>query len=54
MGALFGPGSEFRSQSDHACPRPRVDGRFRPTTQANLFALYCGIVPPERLASVRK
>jgi len=53
-GALLGAGSEVRSQSDHAFPDSRVDGRFRPTTQANLFALYSGIVPPERLASVRK
>jgi alpha-L-rhamnosidase len=53
-GALFGPNSEIRSQSGHAFPGPIVDGRFRPTTQANLFALYGGIVPRERIPSVRK
>ncbi len=53
-GALFGPGSEVRPQSGHAFPGPIVGGRFRPTAQANLLALYGGIVPPERLGPVRR
>jgi alpha-L-rhamnosidase len=53
-GALFGPGSEIRPQMGQPFLHPVVDGRFRPTAQANLFALYSGIVPSERIASVRK
>jgi len=53
-GALFGPGSEVRTQSGKKFPGPIVDGRFHPTAQANLFALYSGIVPSKRLASVRQ
>jgi hypothetical protein len=53
-GALFGPGSELRSQLGHPFPGGIVDGRFRPTAQANLFALYSGIVPAERIGAVRK
>lgn len=53
-GALFGPGSEIRPQMGHPFPGPVVDGRSHPTAQANLFALYSGIVPTERIASVRK
>jgi hypothetical protein len=53
-GALFGPGSEIRPQMGQPFPHQVVDGRFRPTAQANLFALYSGIVPSERIASVRK
>ena len=53
-GALFGPSSQIRSQLGHKFAGPIVDGRFHPTAQANLFALYSGIVPLERLASVRK
>jgi alpha-L-rhamnosidase len=53
-GALFGPGSEVRTQSGKEFSGPIVDGRFHPTAQANLFALYSGIVPFKRLASVRQ
>jgi alpha-L-rhamnosidase len=53
-GALFGPNAEIRSQSGHTFAGPIVDGRFRPTAQANLFALYGGIVPSGRFPSVRK
>jgi alpha-L-rhamnosidase len=49
-GALFGPGSVL----GHKFTGPVVDGRFHPTAQANLFALYSGVVPRERLARVRK
>lgn len=38
----------------HLFPGPVVGGRFHPTVQANLFALYSEIVPAERIASVRK
>ena len=53
-GGLFGAGSEIRPQMGHPFPGPIVDGRFHPTAQADLFALYSGIVPAERIASVRK
>jgi alpha-L-rhamnosidase len=53
-GALFGPGSEIHPQLGGKFTGPIVDGRFRPTAQANLFAIYSGVVPSERLASVRK
>jgi alpha-L-rhamnosidase len=53
-GGLFGPGSEVRLQSGKEFSGPIVDGRFHPTAQANLFALYSGIVPSKRLASVRR
>ena len=53
-GALFGQGSGIRPQMGHPFPGPIVDSRFHPTAQANLFALYNGIVPEERIASVRK
>ena len=33
---------------------PIVNGRYQPTVQAALFALYAGIVPPARIASVRR
>jgi hypothetical protein len=52
-GALFGPGSEIRPQLGHPFTGKIIDGRFGPTAQANLFALYAGIVPAERMASVR-
>jgi len=52
-GGLFGPGSETRSQLGQKFTGTIVDGRFRPTAQANLFALYGGIVPSFRLAAVR-
>ena len=53
-GALFGPGSEIRPQMGHPFTGPVVDGRYPPTAQANLFALYGSIVPSERIDSVRK
>ena len=53
-GALFGPGSEIRPQMGQPFPYQVVDGRFRPTAQANLFALYSGIVPSDRIGSVKK
>jgi len=53
-GGLFGPGSEVRPQSGKEFLGPIVDGRFHPTAQANLFALYCGIVPSKRHDSVRQ
>lgn len=31
-----------------------VDGRLIPTAQGNLFAIYCGIVPKNRIGSVQK
>lgn len=52
-GALFGPGSEVRPQMGQPFRGRIVDGRFGPTAQANLFALYSGIVPDERLSMVR-
>jgi hypothetical protein len=39
--------------SHPALPGPFVDGRYQPTAQAALFALYAAIVPDERVASVR-
>jgi alpha-L-rhamnosidase len=54
-GALFGPGSKTSEQlNGRNFPGPIVDGRYQPTAQAALFALYCGIVPPARLHAVRK
>jgi len=53
-GALFGPGSEIRPQMGRPFSGSVVKGRFHPTAQANLFALYADIVPGERLDSVRK
>jgi hypothetical protein len=53
-GALFGPGSEVRPQQDHPFTGKIVDGCFGPTAQANLFALYSGIVPSERIDTVRR
>ena len=53
-GALFGAGSEIRPQQGHPFAGKVVDGRFGPTAQANLFAMYAGIVPADRLASTRK
>ncbi len=54
-GALFGTGTAL-------VPQPRnkeltgalVDGRYGPTAQANLFALYGGVVPTERIGAVRR
>ncbi|MGC8549408.1 MAG: alpha-L-rhamnosidase N-terminal domain-containing protein [Acidobacteriaceae bacterium] len=54
-GALFGPGSKTATQlNGKMFPGPIVNGRFHPVVQAELFALYAGIVPPERLDSVRR
>ena len=53
--ALFGPGSKTSEQlNGRMFSGPIVDGRYQPTVQAALFALYCGIAPAERLGSVRK
>jgi alpha-L-rhamnosidase len=53
-GALFGPGSKMNTQlNGHMFSGPIVSGRYHPTAQAALFALYCQIVPPARVASVR-
>ncbi len=52
--ALFGPGSEVRPQMGQPFPGKITDGRFHPTVQANLFAIYAGIVPPQRVAPVRR
>lgn len=53
-GALFGPGSKTTEQlNGKLFPGPIVDGRYKPTTQAALLAIYCGIVPPDRVAPVR-
>jgi alpha-L-rhamnosidase len=52
-GALFGPGSKMNMQlNGRMFSGPIVNGRYHPTAQAALFALYCEIVPPERVASV--
>jgi alpha-L-rhamnosidase len=50
-GALFGPGSKTTNLVKAA---EIVDGRYRPTVQAALFAIYGGIVPEEHIASVRQ
>ena len=53
-GALFGPGSKTNEQlNGKMFPGPIVDGRYHPTVQAALFALYAGIVPAERIPAVR-
>ncbi len=52
-GALFGPGSQIRPQLGKPFTGTIVNGRFRPTAQANLFALYSGIVPEDLVNSVR-
>jgi hypothetical protein len=54
-GALFGPGSKTNEQMNgRVFPGPIVNGRYQPTAQGSLFALYCGIVPDARIASVRR
>jgi len=53
-GALFGPGSKVREQLGQPFKGKIVDGRFAPTAQGNLFALYSGIVPLGRRDAVRK
>jgi len=53
-GALFGPGSKMNKQlNGPVFAGPIVNGRYKPTAQATLFALYCGIVPAPRLELVR-
>ena len=53
--ALFGPGSRTAEQlNGKVFPGPIVNGRFHPVVQAELLALYAGIVPQERLDSVRR
>jgi alpha-L-rhamnosidase len=52
-GALFGPGSRLNTQlNGRMFSGPIVNGRYHPTGQAALFALYSGIVPSERIGSV--
>ncbi len=54
-GALFGPGSKINTQlNGKLFQGPIVAGRFHPLVQAELFALYAGIVPQERIDSVRR
>ena len=54
-GALFGPGSKTNEQMNgRMFPGPIVSGRYQPTAQGSLFALYCGIVPDARIAAVRR
>jgi hypothetical protein len=54
-GALFGPGSKTNEQlNGRMFVGPIVNGRYQPTVQVALFALYCGIVPSARLDPVRK
>lgn len=53
-GALFGPGSKMNKLLNGPMfTGPIVDGRYHPTAQAALFALYCGVVPSDRIDSVR-
>jgi len=53
-GGLFGRGSKTNERLDGKMfTGPFVDGRYQPTAQAALFALYAGIVPAERVAKVR-
>ena len=53
--ALFGPGSKIAEQlNGRLFPGPIVNGRFHPVVQAELLALYAGIVPQELLDSVRR
>jgi alpha-L-rhamnosidase len=53
-GALFGLGSKTSEQlNGRMFPGPIVDGRYQPTVQAALFALYSGIVPAEKENTVR-
>jgi alpha-L-rhamnosidase len=54
-GALFGPGSKTATQlNGKMFQGPIVNGRFHPVVQAELLALYAGIVPHERVDSVRR
>ena len=54
-GALFGPGSKMNPQLDKPMFNgPIVDGHYRPTLQAALFALDGGIVPSDRLQAVQR
>jgi hypothetical protein len=49
-GAFFGTGAKTTRQFTG----PIVDGHFQPTVQAQLFSLYCRIVPEDRVASVQR
>ena len=54
-GALFGPGSKTAEQlNGRMFSGPIIDGHYKPTVQAALFALYSEVVPEERIASVRQ
>jgi alpha-L-rhamnosidase len=53
-GALFGPGSKKNPQMGDENPEQvYVDDRYPPTAQAALFALYCGIVPQDRISALQ-
>jgi alpha-L-rhamnosidase len=53
-GGLFGLGSKTSERLDGKMfTGPFVNGRYQPTAQAALFALYAAIVPDERVARVR-
>jgi hypothetical protein len=53
-GGLFGLGSKTSDRLDGKMfTGPFVDGRYQPTAQAALFALYAAIVPSERVEQVR-
>lgn len=53
-GGLFGKGSKTNERLDGKMfTGPFENGRYQPTVQAALFALYCDIVPAERMAAVR-
>jgi hypothetical protein len=52
---LFGSGSKTAEQlNGKLFPGPIIDGRYKPTVQAELIAMYCGIVPRDRLAPLRE
>jgi hypothetical protein len=54
-GALFGPTSKRAERLDGKMFQgPIVNGRYQPTAQAALFALYCDIVPADRIPAVQK
>lgn len=53
--ALFGPGSKTAEQlNGKLFAAPIVNGRFHPVVQAELLALYSGVVPKERVDLVRR
>jgi hypothetical protein len=54
-GALFGPGTRVDPARNPGILKEKiVDGRFRPTLQAALFALESGIVPEQRRGRVQQ